>query len=137
MKEHPFSKGIPGDNYLILKLHWHIFKKYTPEQLGQFYMNLTQSILTWWGFNLLRKGPCSFPKGVITKQRKYIAKILIIFIRITRLISTELGTKRHWVKGTQGFTSKEYSIFKTVTVLWCFYLLINVMILSFVLIDFN
>ena len=55
------------------------------------------------------KGHALYQGEIITNYRKYIDEIKkIFFSRTTELISTKLGTKHSWVKGTH-FCSNEGS----------------------------
>ena len=43
-----------GDNNEIVKTHWWLLKKFSPELLEQFQPNLAQSLLGLYGFNLFQ-----------------------------------------------------------------------------------
>ena len=60
----------------VFTFHIFTFPSTTPEPLGQFQPNLTQSILGWRGLKFVQmKGPTFFQGEIITKKRKYIDKI--------------------------------------------------------------
>ena len=60
------------------------------------------------------EGQCPFPRGDNTCNIEVEIHLprLKIFFRTTGSVSTKLGAKQTWLKGTQGFTNKDHSILK-------------------------
>ena len=75
-----------------------------------------------------RKDDVLFKGEIITKIVEIYLPSLKIFFRTIGPLSTKLGTKHHWVKGTKGFIDKDHLILK-IEMMGFFLLLINVMIL--------
>ena len=75
MKDQAHSKGrwLRNSENTLTK-----YQKSSPETLGLFPPNLAQSILGWWGFTFVQmKGHAFFQGEIISKEQKYIDKILI------------------------------------------------------------
>ena len=103
------------DNYEIAKVHWRnlFFKKF---------LRTTWPISTKLGTKhpwvkgiqvCSNEGPHPFPRGDNYNTAKiHWQNLKIFFSRTTEPISTKLGTKHFWVKGTQSFTNKDHLTIK-------------------------
>ena len=92
----------PSSSFCHRQYHKLFTFSSSPEPLGLFQPNLVQSILWWREFKFVQmKDTAFFQVEIMTKEWKYINKILKIFFRTTGLISTKLGSKHNWVKRIQ------------------------------------
>ena len=82
------------------------FSSSSPEPLGQFQPNLSQSILGWRVFKFIQmKGQTLFGGEINTKLRNTLTNLINLLLQ-NRPISTKLGTNHLWVKGIQVDSNK-------------------------------
>ena len=101
-----------GDNYESAKIHWQIFKMFFSRTNGPVSTKLSTNHPCVEGSQVCsNEGPRPFPKGdnyEIAKIHWQIFKIF--FSRTSGQISTELSTKRSWVKGFKFVQKKDLDL---------------------------